>query len=263
MHMRGTALITLGWLLVCTLLVVGCNGSDLAQGVDLAFGDATTDTGGKHDLHGDVAAPDAAQGTVTVQGTFGLYHQQTGLAGAAICKYIDGKKTNACTQSDVDGNYTIEIPANVDTGITMEKSGYWSGFVPIHTAPSTIKLNFGTSTDSEAATEFGTLGATYPDPGKGAIMVNAVEGAVFSVTPSAGLGPFYGDEKGYLVKSTTAMTTSRYGAVLGLPPGVYEVDVTHPTKTCTNAGNWPSAGNHTLRVPVLGGSWSGTVLSCQ
>lgn len=212
-----------------------------------------------------LVAPDAGATMVRVQGVVGDYVGGGGVEGFELCVLEDGKKGSTCTTTAADGTYTIDVPAQTETGLFGSKTGYQVGFIPLWLASDQTIPPLGIKADAEAANEYAAAGVAYPPVGKGNIWVNGSAGAVLGDLTQAGTGPVYFGSNGQLDPSGQSMVgPTPVGGLLDVPPGTYDLDVTLIGKTCTVAYGlgWPSS-TKTVRVPVFAGRASAAIVQCK
>jgi hypothetical protein len=91
-----------------------------------------------------------------------------------------------------------------------------------------------------------------------------LDGATFSVTPVSGKGPVYLSSGGTPDQGATATSSQGFGLFGNLPPGDYEVSVTHPTKTCViDLLGWPATNKSAARVRVQADFIAAATFICE
>jgi len=184
------------------------------------------------------------------------------LTGVSVCLYENGKKSSTCVQTDANGKFVIEVPANTESGIFVEKAGYEKVLFPFVLTQDYDSGSGGIYDDAKAAAEYGKVGSVYPPVGKGHIAVTAPAGATFSILPSGGIGPHYAGSGDSMDPTLTSMQFVGWGMVFDLAPGIYEVTCEKQGTTCTAPDSWPSK-THTARLPVVAGYFSQVDCSCK
>lgn len=232
-------------------------------------GAADPDASGVLDLHPlevavDLSPADTqpdASATTTVRGKWTGIDGQTPISDMEVCLYRDGQKTAQCTRVDASGEWSLEVPMNIEAGLVFDAAGFEDGFMPIYLTMPTSYWKFSSWTDAEATAAYAKVNVSYPPTDKGNILVNG-PGTAIAVVPPAGVGPYYG-VKDFDTSLTQAPDANGWGEIMDLPPGMYDVDVTQATKTCTDAIGWPANPGHTLRLPVLAGHNTFCFVNCQ
>jgi hypothetical protein len=212
----------------------------------------------------DLPASDtSSKGTVT--GALRWWETYGPVADADICVYQNGKKTTQCTKTTQTGDFAIVVDANVELALLIEAPGSWKLAFPVKVEEPTQDIGtWQLSTDAEATAVFATAGVTYPMTGTGCVFITASSGAKVTVVPPAGVGPFYAKFVPGAVafdKSMTEMGSGAVGGVFALLPGIYDVQVTHPTASCISEHGWPPTTT-TLRGPVIAGYVTFLVARC-
>ncbi len=224
------------------------------------------------------AAPDAFVLPFTLTGTVEEPGVGSGsgsaIGGASICmRALEG---SPCTSTDSTGDYSfVVIPPSVPTNVTEVTTAnnhlgavFVAGWTQVEGSwSSDVTL----LPDAAATTLLQTqAGFTYPvtDTGFVEIFVGngaagmAAVGATATLSPAA--APVYFDETNTPTPALTSTTSS--GRILwgNLAPGIYEITVTAPGKTCTvftgghdlpvTSGYFAPTGGATLGVGVVGGA---------
>ncbi len=111
------------------------------------------------------------------------------------------------------------------------------------------------------ATEAGVADAAGADAGT---KNEGLAGATLSVTPVAGKGPVYLSSGGTPDQGATATSSQGFGLFGNLPPGDYEIAVSHPTKNCViDLLGWPATNKSAARVRVQADFISAATFICE
>jgi len=199
--------------------------------------------------------------SVTFSGTAVRSPQGTPLAGVEVCTF--DHEDIPCTTSDSVGSFSLPVPANAETGVTLTKAGYAGILVPI--VPSDIDPDgwmIGVPTLPSVQGFYEAAGAPYPDPGTGFLAVYATDGNTqqgfagvsITVSPTPGVGPLYADETGapdVTLQATSSSGLARFGS---LALGEIDVALSAENASCESIfGGWPSTSANAVRVPIADG----------
>ncbi len=111
------------------------------------------------------------------------------------------------------------------------------------------------------ATDAATSDAAGTDAGT---KNEGLDGATMTVTPVAGKGPVYLSSGGTPDQGATATSSQGFGIFGNLPPGDYEVAVSHPTKTCViDLLGWPATNKSAARVRVQADFIAAATFICE
>jgi hypothetical protein len=217
---------------------------------------------GADDAGGGADAGDAGRGAAPVE-------------GAMICVYQNS--AIPCATTDSKGEFTLGgLPPVTNVPLTLEKTGYYPEILAINTP--------GTDTDDTMYPQYlskvtdetylQTLGIT-PDTTKGRVQVAAIGfahdagltglgfgadvGAMISLSPMSGTGPFFVDH-GNLYAPDAGSYVGLLATYFNVDPGMYAVTVIDPVNDC-EATSFPFSGNgypggamsHQVLFPVVGG----------
>jgi hypothetical protein len=259
-----------------SLGLLACGGSTQpASQPDSGAADATSDVVSASDVvpQADVvdasaeAAPDVAAeasgpmitfaGSVVSSGPNGTY-----LSGAQVCV----AQTTNCSTANSDGAFSLQVPADSQVAITIQRPGYTNILIPIVTTDQNqIGWEIGTLNAAQSTANYAALGATYPDSATAFLAVFAATsngqagyaGVTFQFTPFPAQGPGYLNAAGDVDADAGATETSTLGeGIAAFPPSVQEVTITYQPDTlaCTpDFGGWPAQGVNEVLVPLLAG----------
>ena len=227
---------------------------------------------------GEPAAPVDAGGTdggpgdageeAVVVSSGGLRSSASPIAGVEVCVYM--RDDIPCATSAADGSYTLPgVPARM-TALTFEHATHLDVLSPLEDLTADIALGHLMLTDAEATAGTSLAGATEPYPfattGVAALQIrngagDPIVGAAVTISPDVGNGPVY-IEGGV---PDLSRTTTGNGSTLftDLPPGTYELTITHPDGVCTTDGiAWSPTAGGTVRAPIAAGHLSSVTIFC-
>lgn len=196
----------------------------------------------------------------------------TGISGVQVCAL--GHPQMPCASSDSSGNFSLLLPANWETGLTLVRGGY--GGVATAFLTSTKDADgwiIGMQPTDVLATYYEAAGYPYPDSGKGFLMVGVMDGqsqegltgAAIGLDPPSGSGPLYADSNDALDESLASTSTAGYARFAGMSPGEVEVMLSSDVLSCdwdvvegdggggdvASFGGWPPANVNAMRLPIL------------
>lgn len=232
------------------------------------------------DASPDASPADAAGPPLEITGT--VYDALLDASGssvsinsATVC--IDSHPEVSCGHSDLNGNFTMEIPQALETEqlafVTMA-SGYL-GEVN-HFRESSVVFGWPEPvlrSDSEATSYYATdAGFSYPAADTGFVVVRVngasagLAGVTATISPATAKGAVY-DQTGD-TPDPTLPSTSANGVILfgNVTPGPFTVTVSAPGKTCPVDGfatNWASATNQVAGIVVAGAVSDRLYISCE
>jgi hypothetical protein len=181
--------------------------------------------------------------------------------GMRICE-LD---TANCAVTDAVGLAVLEVRADQEIALTMEKEGFGSyiyTYVPRAGGPP---LPLGNATDARFEEMFGLVLSPYPMEGAGAIWVSgSPEGAILTLLGATGKA-FHADDD---VKQSwsldfTAATSQGGGGFVEVPPGEYQVEVSGTSENCSPVRGWAGDSKNTVRMPVREGYLSSARMDCK
>ncbi len=194
------------------------------------------------------------------------------LGGVKVCVFKHPEMP--CVTSDSSGAFTIDLPSNAETGVTLEKTGYASVLAPLAVATDTLTYTIGVPTEQSRKQLYGAFGATYPDTAHGFVFFIGtlkgqqelgLDGVTGSIDPATGVGPFYVDTGGAAAPSATS--TSTYSAIYfaSLAPSDSSVVKLAPTSmSCAQYfGGWTTSQLNAARFPVAAGFETHVGLICK
>ena len=251
------------------LALVACGGSVASS--DDAGADASDANAPKK----DGAAPkdaslEAAVDTVPLDGRTVVSPNGTDLAQVEVCVFQ--RPELGCVTSGPDGSFTIGLPSNSETGVTLTRAGYASVLVPLVVGSSPLKYTMGVPTAQGRTSLFAAFGAKYPDPAHGFVMLVGtlkgqseldLDGASATIDATSGTGPHYMDVNGN--PDPAATSTSSYSMLFfaNVDPGTYVAKLTPVTMSCfQNFGGWTTAQLNATRFPVAAGFETHVGLAC-
>jgi hypothetical protein len=219
-----------------------------------------------------VDAADGSLPTTPLDGRTVYSPNGTPLDGVKVCVFRHPEMP--CATSDGKGAFSIDLPSNSETGVTLEKSGYVNVLVPLLVGTATLTYTIGVPTELSRKQLYAAYGVTYPDAAHGFVQLIGtlqgkfelgLDGATGSIDPSTGTGPFYVDANGAAAPSATS--TSAYSAIYfaTLAPNDSTVAKLAPTTlSCAqNFGGWPTAQMNGTRFPIAAGFETHVGLSCK
>lgn len=207
-----------------------------------------------------------AEGTRLVSGGLAEYIPGapigTGVAldGASVCLY----GTSECTRTSRNGDYSIDVPNDVDIALTYEHPGHESILTVLRAAPSDIARFHGLPVAGYIAEMATTFGATH-DSSRGVIEFFTSPDVAVTLTGSTGDGPHYLDPTSAPDPALTATSSRGWGFFFGVPEAdSVSLRFDHPERPCTTMGDsaWPSPEPETVRVPVAPGHITFVNLRC-
>jgi hypothetical protein len=200
------------------------------------------------------------------------------IAGVTVC--VNQMPSIACVTSASDGTFTLEgLPGGTNLALTLNKTGYIPTLIPIQTARTDMDgRSTPVSMNSSAApppavpvtldwTESGQILAFAIGPSPTGAMNNFPDdpGAVISLSPMSGSGPYYQSTGGSYDLDASAYD-GFYAMYVNVAPGMYTLTYTDSRNDC-EAINFPYSGwgfpvttpPHSIQVPVLAGYLTGAV----
>lgn len=191
------------------------------------------------------------------------------LGGAEVC-VLDHPEA-PCSTTKPDGSFSLSVPSDAETGITIVKPGSAQLVIPVTTAqndqPGWI---IGVPTEAKLTAFYAPAGVTYPDPAQGFVTVFATmgnsqsgkPGVVVTLAPPAEGDALYADMNGNY-DATLDATTTRPEVRFVTSPSNVEVDVADPDGNCTaNFGGWIATSGSAARVPVKAGFMTHVGFAC-
>ena len=224
------------------------------------------DPGSSPDAPIDVSIDVRPLGTLTGRGTVKEWVSPTTfgapIQAASVC--LRDAMPAHCVTTGVLGDWTLDlIPESRSIGLTFEKAGH------VRTARFSRSgtgnfagLVSSMNTDAIAQQKVQAAGGTFPLAGTGIVEVEVVArpspsgsprlaGATVTMTPATGIGPVYLGLDGYPDASLTA--TSEEGGVMfvNVPPGMVQLTITVPGKTCVKPEDgWPAWSPNATLLPA-------------
>jgi hypothetical protein len=196
------------------------------------------------------------------------------IEASAVCPY--NAPTLPCN-SATGTEFSLRLPANALTGLTLDAPPRDSVLVPIETGGAAESgWEIGMSTQAAMSTIFSALGATYPSSTTGFLTAYAEEtsgkagmpGVVVSIEPASGLGPIYTNSAGAPAPSATA-TSSTGAAYFGnVAPGLVRVtwvsaDPSARLYCYPVFGGWPTLLGSSVLVPIAQGYDTHVAVACE
>ena len=210
------------------------------------------------DSAGEASGPTIVfSGSVVSTGPQGTY-----LSGAEVCI----AQTTNCSTANSQGAFSLQVPANAQVAITIQRPGYTNVLVPIVTTDQNqIGWEIGTQNAAQTTANYAALGATYPDSATAFLAVFAASstgqaghaGVTYQFAPASSKGPEYADATGNVDADAGATETSTMGdGIATFTSAVQQVTITYlpDTLACTpDFGGWPAQGVNAVLVPLLAG----------
>lgn len=182
---------------------------------------------------------------------------------------------SSCTKTDKGGSYVINAPANAESGVTFQKSGYL-GIVRLG-ANGPLPMSLGATrmipnAAAEAATK--AAGIAWPLGGKGLVAASAIANsgsgfvtmadATISIDPAAPKGPVYTKSDG--TPDPTLQKTSADGVAYfaTFDAGTkFQVAVAAPGKVCDDVkAGWSRSGGKGAGV-IVADSMTFVAIACH
>jgi hypothetical protein len=210
----------------------------------------------------EVAGPQGEPVEITVRSWPAI----TRLSGVELCETDDAAN---CETTDSNGEATLFLPVNEETGFTAERQLYGSYLVPVKT-PADAEP-FALYMVPEAIIEGWYQDVPLEDVGRIACEITGLAGVTFDLFDDegpveeprqlfrvVGLPPTYDEE-------LTETTAAGVGVFLEISPGEYEVQVGGTAGDCVLETGWPPArfSEHTVRFPVRAGYTTRIDLRCS
>jgi hypothetical protein len=223
------------------------------------------------------AAPPYTGPTVMFSGEAVESPSATPLGGVTICVYAE--PGIPCVTASSSGLFSVPVPANGNTAVTLSLAGYDSVLVATVTSGQDQSgWEIGMAPASEMALVFSTLAVTYPSATAGFLGAYVdtnsgfpnmgLAGITTSLSPQSGSGPIYLTSMGAPSTSLTATTSAGESFFGGITPG--EVTVSwapasaSSTLSCTASfGGWPSSLPNTIRAPIAAGFDTHVAMACS
>ena len=253
---------------IVLVLSAACGGSVASSdgGADAAKSDATSfvDAG--------LDSADATASTLTFSGTTVISPGGTPLTQVTVCVFAHPELP--CTTSDSAAHFSIGLPMDAETGITLVRTGYASVLLPLETAElDETGYVIGLPTASSRTSLYAAFGATFPDSTNGFVMLEGTQsgqnelglaGATGALNPSSGTGPFYLDANGNAAPSATSTSTYSLIFFAGVPPSTYVGQLSPTSMSCfENFGGWTTSTIDGTRFPVAAGFETHVGLDCH
>jgi hypothetical protein len=183
------------------------------------------------------------------------------LSGVTVCVY--DQPATPCVLTDSAGHFSILVPSEGQTGITLAGSGSGSVLVPmLFEGSDQTEWVIGMPTLETLQGYYSAGGVTYPDPSNGFLAVfttagstqNGQAGISVATAPASGSGPLYSAPSATAPDATLQATSSaglaRFAQVA---PGVVAVSLS-PSGACQlDFGGWPQVGSAAVNVPIVAG----------
>jgi hypothetical protein len=257
------------WPCAALMSLVACGGQ--IGGRDDGAPDASADAfahGDSLDFNGGAfedrmnEAGEASDPTIVMSGAIVALSSQSSfpLSDAQACV----AQTSNCSVTDGQGAFSLNVRADAQVAITIQRAGYTNVLVPIVTTEQDqVGWEIGTELASATTAKYANIGVTYPDISTAFLAAFAStadgqqgeEGATFQLTPSASGGPTYLDAS--YVADPGATSTSTTGLVIAsFSSPVTTVTIVYLPNTlpCSPSfGGWPAPGANSVLVPLLAG----------
>lgn len=181
---------------------------------------------------------------------------QVPLEGVEVCELDD--PTN-CVLSDAGGVATLLLPADQDTGYTMDKEGYARWLHPIRMEPDGRQGVDEMIPAQRLADQHARLTSPYPMRGTGSIVLIAfpqLAGATFELVAATGKPYYHEGEDGLWSPDLTATTLPwGGGGFTEVTPGDHQINLGGTAQGCIAQPDygWPSDDENSVRMPVREG----------
>ena len=171
-----------------------------------------------------------AGSTVTLTFTIVDALSQGAAANLTLCDHAD---TNNCTTTNAQGQATITLP---DADVTVDYSGaaYRTHLLSLRQGASSGSVAT-LAISNTAISSLASLLGFVDDPTKGHIGSGAnVVGAMASLAPMSGAGPFYSGSNGLPDPGLTSTSTAGTFLYTNVNPGMADLSMTAPAAACTS-----------------------------
>jgi hypothetical protein len=196
-----------------------------------------------------------------------------------VCVY--GVPSVPCVTTNSIGYYQVQgVPGGNEILLEFTKDTFFPVLRTVTTGSTDIELGSIPYPTVALANLFGTLVNTKIDTSKGQVLAMALKTVILpdggtgftgqedvsaAMTPKSGQGPFYTTASSVPDPAATATSTNGVGLFANVEPGDVEIEMSHPTKSCTRyvEGAWQGSTSTASRVPVIPGYIiGGAVLQC-
>jgi hypothetical protein len=209
-----------------------------------------------------------ARERVRVAGHVHEVDTKTPISGAEVCARDDAD--SACTHSDADGAFALDVPSRTELTVTVAAPGYVPRALGVTTAARDWPT-FGLSLarEEQVKKRYAKLDPT-PDTGFLTAMAMAprgdkptVEGVTVAVADPTAKGPLYLRTDGEPEPTRTATSARAVALFARLTPGTAEITFGPDTLACTPGfGGWPSDKPNAARVPIVAGHETRVAMHC-
>jgi hypothetical protein len=191
---------------------------------------------------------------VSMSGNISLWPSFTPADGAEVCYRTGGEDT--CATTNATGNYTIdEIPGNTTGGVRISHPDLVTTWIPIVVGTEDVEASLGVDSPAFRDAYYTDAGVT-PTPGhvvvtiqgtSGPPMYQGESGAVPSLTPASGQGPFFLGTGGTIDPAAVATDGFGVSIFLDVDPdaGPFTMDFNMPNCETAQEG----VGVPTLEIP--------------
>jgi len=212
----------------------------------------------------EVTTPSAPVSITIWKGAGAGEDYQLPLEGVELCEL----GTTNCVVTDANGEATLELPVDQETGVTRTKEGYASYLLADVIPADGEQYVYPMATDHRIAAEHERLMAPYPMRGTGTILVGLrpdLAGATFELIGATSTAFYVDDDpEGEVLWSQdlTATTLWSSGGFVEVTPGDYQVKLGGTAQRCTPYRAWPGDDENSIRIPVQEGYITHAVVNC-
>ena len=204
--------------------------------------------------------------TITVSGRVVELFGAAGIDGIDVCL----SETSICTQTDSDGDYSIEVSTQYNHILRLSSTTHVGGALAFTAQDIDIDLpNVSLLSPALTESQFNALDQQW-ELGTGLLVFsisNGINGDGINVpnveiqlTPQAGNGPFYSNALGIPAENLSVTSENGGGVVINLPEGTYQVDYIGIPTACDILLGWGSVVNH--QIPIFSENVSFARISC-
>lgn len=237
------------------LLATACSGSSKAPATS-SGPSALADSGsaGTGDAANGTDARSTNEGpTVMLHGSAVSFPGLAPLPDFEVC--LREAKTANCQKTDINGAFSLPVPANANVAVSFVRDGFLSILVAIKTGAENVDVSptaFSAQlTDADRL--YAGMGFTR-DPTKGLVDV-ALPGGDLTFVPKSGTGPFVGSTMDVgLTDITGPLAGVPLTVFANIDPGEVEFSATSPSGPCAFSDLlWNGAALGTVKLPIVAG----------
>jgi hypothetical protein len=212
----------------------------------------------------DVIRPTAPVSITIWKGAGAGEDYQLPLEGVELCE----TDTDNCVMTDANGEATLELPTERETGFTRTKEGYAS-YLLADVVPATgERYVYAMATDHRIAAEHDRLMAAYPMRGTGTILVGLrlpFPEATFELIGATSKAFYVDDDpEGDILWSQDLTGTTSWGSggFVEVTPSEYQIKLGGTAQGCTPHRAWPGNDENSIRIPVREGYITHAAVNC-